>query len=351
MRDKKVKVKLTGDGTNIGKHLHVVNFVFTILDEGEKACTASGNHCIAILKESESYDAMKLGLKDIIREVESIEQIIVRDLDFDVLFYLGGDWKFLAMATGIDAATSTHACIWCKCPAIERHDSEQVWSISDVSLGAWTIEENVTIGSSRSKRYNVSHPPLFPTIPLTRVVVDNLHMFLRVAVTLIDLLLLELRRLDKIDKCSKLSKSVDQLQYIKKYESTLLMLGISGFSFWIGKESKKLKWRTLTGPEKLKLFAKLNIPETYPEVPDCSSVQDLWRELLDINQLLSVRPEDLTLEKITEFESRSKAFVYRHLSHQTCHPIYALHDAACRPIHDSEWSTSAFHAARAREVQ
>ena len=119
---------------------------------------------------------MKLGLKDIIREVESIEQIIVRDLDFDVLFYFGGDWKFLAMATGIDAATSTHACIWCKCPAIERHDSEQVWSISDVSLGARTIEENVTIGSSRSKRYNVSHPLLFPTIPLTRVVVDNLHV-------------------------------------------------------------------------------------------------------------------------------------------------------------------------------
>ena len=148
MCDKKVKVKLTGDGTNIGKHLHVVNFAFTLLDEGEKAYTASGNHCITILKESESYDAMKLGLRDIIQEVESIEQITVCDLTFDVLFYLGGDWKFLAMATGIDAATSTHTCIWCECPAIECHDSKQVWSISDV-----------IIGSSRSKRYNVSHHP------------------------------------------------------------------------------------------------------------------------------------------------------------------------------------------------
>ena len=90
--------------------------------------------------------------------------------------------------------------------------------------------------------------------------------------TLIDLL--ELRRLDKIDKCSRLSKSIDQLQYIKKYERTLKMLGIPAFSFWIGKESKKLNWQTLTGPEKLKLFEKLNIPETFP---DCSSVQDLWQ--------------------------------------------------------------------------
>ena len=76
--------------------------------------------------EGESYDAMKLGLSFIIQEVESIKQISVRDLAFDVLFYLSGDWKFLAMATGIDAATSTHACIWCKWPPIEHHDSEQV---------------------------------------------------------------------------------------------------------------------------------------------------------------------------------------------------------------------------------
>lgn len=58
------------------------------------------------------------------------------------------------------------------------------------------------------------------------------------------------------------------------------MIGIPGFSSWIGKESKKLKWRTLTGPGKLKLVAKLNIPETFPGVPD---FQDLWCELLDIN--------------------------------------------------------------------
>lgn len=115
-------------------------------------------------------------------------------------------------------------------------------------------------------------------------------MFLRVADTLIDLLLLELRRLDKIDKCSKV-KSVDQLQYIKRYESTLKMLGIPGFNFWIGKESKKLKWRTLTGPEKLKLFQNLNIPDTFPEIPDSTDVQALWSKLLEIDHLLSVRRE------------------------------------------------------------
>ena len=105
------------------------------------------------------------------------------------------------MITGIDSATSTYACIWCKCPSLERYDTLQTWSISDTKLGARTIDENIRLARLRTKnRYNVSNEPIFLTIPLTRVVVDNLHMFLRVADTLIDLLLVEIRRLDNTEK-------------------------------------------------------------------------------------------------------------------------------------------------------
>ena len=40
--DKKARVKLTGDGMNIGKRLHIVNFEFTLLEEGDKAYSAAG---------------------------------------------------------------------------------------------------------------------------------------------------------------------------------------------------------------------------------------------------------------------------------------------------------------------
>ena len=46
-------MKLSGDGTSIAKCLHVLNFVFTLLDEGEKAYSYEGNHCLAIFKEKE----------------------------------------------------------------------------------------------------------------------------------------------------------------------------------------------------------------------------------------------------------------------------------------------------------
>ncbi len=45
-------VRLSGDGTNIGKRLHVINFTFTLLEEGSLAYSAEGNHPLAIIKES-----------------------------------------------------------------------------------------------------------------------------------------------------------------------------------------------------------------------------------------------------------------------------------------------------------
>ena len=160
-----------------------MNFAFTVVEEGRYS--ASGNHCIGIFKEPENYTSMSLCLKDIVEEMEAIT---VGDTCFDIDYFLGGDWKFLAMATGIDSAASTYACIWCTCPALERYDHTQSWSISDVEKGARTIESTIKIAQSKKKQYNVSNEPIFKKIPITHVVVDNLHMFLRVADTLIDLL-------------------------------------------------------------------------------------------------------------------------------------------------------------------
>ena len=72
---------------------------------------------------------------------------------------------------------STYACIWCTCPRVDRPDMTKEWSIKDVSKGARTIEENLQISHQSRKSFNVSNEPLFPTIPLEKVVIDNLHLF------------------------------------------------------------------------------------------------------------------------------------------------------------------------------
>ena len=174
-QQKLLRVKLSGDGTNIGKHLHVINITFTLLDEGSLAYSAEGNHALAIIKEQENYASLQNALEDISEEVRRLTALEI-EVTYSIQYYLGGDWKFLAIVTGIDSAKSEFACIWCKCGKGERHDMSKCWSILDPAFGARTVEENIKLSQQRKKTYNVSHPPLFPSIPLQCVVIDNLHV-------------------------------------------------------------------------------------------------------------------------------------------------------------------------------
>ena len=50
------KLKVSGDGTWIGKRLHVVNIAYTIVNECRKAMTDNGNYILAIIKIKKDYD-------------------------------------------------------------------------------------------------------------------------------------------------------------------------------------------------------------------------------------------------------------------------------------------------------
>jgi hypothetical protein len=64
---------VTGDGTQIGRGLSVVNFAFTIIEEGGQAGSVKGNHTIAILKVSENYDDLAA------EEAKDLEVVTVED--------------------------------------------------------------------------------------------------------------------------------------------------------------------------------------------------------------------------------------------------------------------------------
>lgn len=182
------------------------------------------------------------------------------------------------------------------------------WSLFDETQGRST-EENTELGSKGKKKYNVSHPPLFCKIPLKNVVIDNLHLFLRVADRLIDLLITDLKRLDAIEKCRSFSNfMVSNYRHLSTYEEFVTSLGIPGFSFYIGETSKKLKCRTLTGPEKLKLFSAIKISDLLPTMPpvDTGRIQHLWDEFLRINTILSKKPEEMTQLDIDSFEGQAR---------------------------------------------
>ena len=52
--------------------LHVVAFTFTLLEE-DQATSAAGNHILAVFKQPESYEYLKLALADITDEVQHLQ--------------------------------------------------------------------------------------------------------------------------------------------------------------------------------------------------------------------------------------------------------------------------------------
>jgi hypothetical protein len=84
-------------------------------------------------------------------------------------------------------------------------------------------------------------------IPLDHVIIDTLHLFLRIFDNLTNLLILQLRKEDAIDKKKAFNEGLDRLKYKhvagwEKYlNETLKIL----FKWFICKESKKVKWQDL----------------------------------------------------------------------------------------------------------
>jgi hypothetical protein len=70
--NKELHVKLSGDGTWIGKRIHCVVFSFTLLEERSTVASVEGVHPLAVFREAEAYSCLQQALSDIIQEVEDI---------------------------------------------------------------------------------------------------------------------------------------------------------------------------------------------------------------------------------------------------------------------------------------
>ncbi len=195
----------------------------------------------------------------------------------------GGDWKFLAIICGLNAANAEYSCIWCKCPSGDRWNTKKEWSISDTTKGARTISEIQSLSKEPArKKFGCLKMPIFSSIPIDHIIIDTLHLFLRIGDLLINLLIMELRRQDGIDKQRTLR--LDQT-HLASYETFLNEECKISFQWYA--DEQKLKYRDLTGPEKHRLFHKINISTLFPSIPKASDIQELWSSFYILMQMLS----------------------------------------------------------------
>lgn len=322
-----IRVKFSGDGTWIGKTLHVVNFTFTIINDPE-AMSSEGNCLSAIFQDSEGYEALTKHLADVKAAMEQSEEVSVGGHTYKVSYYLGGDYKFLLCVLGIDSASCTHSCIYCTCPSSSFHTSDSLSNTAGSEPKCRTvadIEACAKLPKKSKKKFNCSNPPIFPSISISHVVIDNLHLFLRIADTLINLLILDARRLDAIDSLRTIPE-FDRLKYTycSHLEKCFRDVGVVGFQFYVGRDSKKLKWPTLSGPQKHRLFSKVCVSEILPELDPLrlQRIEHLWSTFYEIIGQLGGKISPLSENgvvcfraKVTEwFQMFLKVYQKRHVT-------------------------------------
>ena len=226
-------------------------------------------------------------------------------MNFPIEYFLCSDLKFLAVVCGIESATCTHVCIWCKCPSSERHDMTAEWSFK--GNGARSISDiQVCCKQPKDKRFNCKNIPLFPTIPIHHTIVDMLHLFLRVTDNLFNLLVLDIRRKDALVKCTSES-SLDSCNNLRKLESFLRQDCHIPFKFFYCKDVKDLRWRDLMGPEKLVVFSKINLPTLLPDLPNIDATQRLWKNFKSLYDTL--HDEAISFSGAVKFEEDTKQWV------------------------------------------
>jgi hypothetical protein len=207
-RDSIIHVKLAADGTNIGRSLKLLNFTFTIINEGAKAKTATGNYTVGLFEiENENHVAVSTCFKELIDEVERVNEICVRDKNLKIVYYYGGDWKMLANSLGIQCANSRYPCVWCKCCKDEFYRLDLTWSIIDPNQGARSHEEQAAILNhpefKKIVNFGYQKEPIFrDIIPISRYMIDMLHLFLRISDTLFNLLVKDCSLADNFDMSS-----------------------------------------------------------------------------------------------------------------------------------------------------
>jgi hypothetical protein len=170
-------------------------------------------------------------LKEIIEELQNFRELLINGIEYNIKYTLGGDLKWLAIVTGINAANSDQPCPWCKFNKKNNDDLKKSWSISDRSHEESEANQN---------SFGYKNQTLFKFIKFEEIVIDSLHLLLRITDVLFEKLLGFIEYLDSENR---------ERTYFQRLGEILIGLKITS-PFYISKKGKT-KLRSLNKRERL----------------------------------------------------------------------------------------------------
>jgi hypothetical protein len=188
----------------------------------------------------ESYDEVKVATKEICKEIGGLNDSIEYENDLhDLIYVFTGDMKMLHIMTGIKACNSNHPCVWCianknklfsKCPFFSRKTK-------------FNNEKHGKIRKSLLPR----------NIPIKNVVVDTLHLFLRIGSKLLDMVINELSLADHEPPTLK-----TEHKNLNRFQKFMNKVCNNSYHMFSDAKTKSFKGRTLRGNELMQVLEKIN---------------------------------------------------------------------------------------------
>lgn len=232
--------------------------------------------------------------EDVFRDINELVQKNKIDVDGKTVpleFFLGGDYKFLLTILGLSGATSNYACAWCKVHKDSRWNmSYNVYHYSSPDLKRTLEEMHRLAKQSKAKQnYCCVNTPLLD-IDLDHVVLDELHLLLRIMDVLINNLVKDAVSWDQMDNWKK--KNIEQKDtHLQHLVLTVKSCGVA-FSVWEktnadGKGTGVYDFTSLLGADKKKLLKSL--PEKFEGVIQPKSGKDvklLWEKFAIIYEIV-----------------------------------------------------------------
>ncbi len=250
-----IKVKISGDGANMTRSSNFILMSFAILQSTDDVFAAKGNHTIAVVKGKEDYDVLKHCFRDVFNDINDM----LREDTVNLEFFLGSNYKFILLMMGLSGATSNYACAWCKIHKDERWNMSYDLNHYNSPNLRRTLKEMNELAGKKTKNFCSVNIPLL-NIDLDHVILDELHLLLRIMDVLIQNLVTEAVQWDQADNWNKRKKDKKNI-HLDNLKSTIRSCGIS-FEIWEksnadGKGSGHYDFTSLLGPDKKKLLKEL----------------------------------------------------------------------------------------------
>ncbi len=326
-----LKIRLSGDGTKLSKTVNFLNFSMGLLKPTGPVPAASGeegNRTLAVVQTTESYQNIKTALSE---QIDAINQLQSNRNSDNIVNYttragkpvrlqlsLSGDMKFLLIVLGMKAANAKYACMYCLIPKHQRWIMSRYQSFYYMAKLRRTLAKMRQHAKAKGETYGMNYPPLFD-IPLDYVVVDELHLLLRITDNLTENLVLEAKQILRHNNLS-----------LVQCEEFFKSCGVPGFKIWQNKTTKQWEWTSLTGVDKKKLLKNLPaklLAHSFPCFHEDTRIQiaNLWA---DFEVLYSdyINSPKVTTDNCTKFHGLAKQWINDFISVGTRREGYSKAD-------------------------